>query len=201
MRSKLPGRVKREAFSHLTIGFVHPLLVTFSILFVPYLYFMNKGPVGGIWFVLNPLSVLLTGGATVIFYVTGQYFRQHQWKEGFLWLAVAPLVLAFGLALSVTCCVAVIEGLLTKGGEFVRTPKGSKSLIRTGMFGRLRSRTMFLAITVIEAALGLGMLAGALYFGRNDMLAVAGTLLVKAIGFLGLAAMSTPDLFPRQARA
>ncbi len=201
LRSDLPGRVKREAFSHLTIGFVHPLLVTFSILFVPYLYFMNQGPVGGIWIVLNPLSVVLTGGATVIFYVTGQYFRQRQWKEGFLWLAVAPLVLAFGLAMSVTCCVAVIEGMLTKGGEFVRTPKGSKSLARTGMFSKLRSRTMFLAITVIEVALGLAMLGGALYFGRNDMLPVAGTLLIKAAGFLGLAALSTPDLFPRAARA
>lgn len=197
MRSDLPGRVKREAFSHLTIGFVHPLLVTFSVLFVPYLYLMGHAPMTRIWLLINPLSVVLTGGSTVVLYVTGQYFRQRQWREGVLLLVTAPVLLAFGLAMSVTCCVAVFEGLLTRGGEFVRTPKGGRAVKSGGMLTPLRGRALFTAVIAIELVLGLGMLGGALYFGHREMLTVAGTLLVKATGFLGLAALSTHDLLPR----
>ena len=200
-KSDLPTRVKREAFSHLTIGFVHPLLVTFSILFVPYLYVMGHVPMHRIWLVLNPLSVVLTLGSTVVLYVTGQYFRQCQWKEGALLLVTAPLLLAFGLAMSVTCCVAVFEGLLTEGGEFVRTPKGGRAVKSGGMLSALRGRALFTTVIAIELALGLCMLGGALYFGRLEMMAVAATLLVKASGFLGLAAFSTHDLLPRAASA
>jgi cellulose synthase/poly-beta-1,6-N-acetylglucosamine synthase-like glycosyltransferase len=201
LRSDLPGRVKREAFSHLTIGFVHPLLVTFAALFVPYLYLMGQAPMDWYWLLINPLSVVLTGGSTVVLYITGQYFRQRQWREGLLLLVAAPLLLAFGLAMSVTCCVAVIEGLLSDGGEFVRTPKGGRAVRSGGLLAPLRGRALFTAVIVVEIALGLSMLGGALYFGRHEMMTVAITLLIKATGFLGLAALSTSDLLPRTARA
>jgi cellulose synthase/poly-beta-1,6-N-acetylglucosamine synthase-like glycosyltransferase len=196
LRSDLPSRVKHESIAHLGIGFVHPLLVTFSILFVPYLYFVSAEP-AGFWHFINPLSVVLSAGATVTFYITGQYFWRKQWSEGLLMLIGSPLLLAFGLAMSVTCSVAVIEGLLTKGGEFVRTPKGGSAASSGGLVACLRSRTMFTAITIIEIAIGLVMLGGAFYFQRNEMLAIAIVLLVKAAGFLGVAALSTPDLLPR----
>jgi len=196
LRSDFPGRVKREAVAHLGVGFIHPLLVTFSILFVPYLYLVAAEPTG-FWYFINPLSVLLMAGATVTFYITGQYFLRKQWSEGILMLTCSPLLLAFGLAMSVTCCVAVIEGMLTTGGEFVRTPKGGSAAVGGGLVTRRRSRTMFTAITVIELAIGLVMLGGAVYFQRNEMLAVALVLVVKAVGFLGVAALSTPDLLAR----
>jgi len=196
LRSDLPGSIKRESVMHLGIGFIHPLLVTFSILFVPYLYFVGAQP-GGFWYFINPLSVLLAAGATVTFYITGQYFIRRQWSEGLLMLVCSPLLLAFGLAMSVTCCVAVIEGLLTKGGEFVRTPKGGNAATGGGLVACLRSRAMFTAITAIEIAIGLTLLGGAVYFQRNAMLAIAVVLLVKAAGFLGVAALSAPDLLPR----
>jgi cellulose synthase/poly-beta-1,6-N-acetylglucosamine synthase-like glycosyltransferase len=194
--SDLPGAVKREAIAHLGIGFVHPLLVTFSILFVPYLYLVDAHPTGA-WYFINPLSVLLAGGTTVMFYITGQYFLRREWKEGFVMLFSSPLLLAFGLAMSVTCAVAAFEGLVSAGGEFVRTPKGGKAVTVGGLVACLRSRTMFTAITLIEIAIGAVMLAGAVYFQHNEMLPVACVLLVKAAGFLGVAALSTPDLLPR----
>jgi cellulose synthase/poly-beta-1,6-N-acetylglucosamine synthase-like glycosyltransferase len=201
LHSDLPRRVKMEAFSHLTIGFVHPLLVTFAVLFVPYLYLMGQAPMHWIWHLLNPLSVVLTGGSTVVLYVTGQYFRQREWKEGLILLVAAPILLAFGLAMSVTCCIAVIEGMCTKGGEFVRTPKGGRAVKSGGLLAPLRGRTLFSTVIAIELLLGSAMLGGALYFGRNEMFPVALTLVIKAVGFLGLAALSTHDLIPRAAPA
>jgi cellulose synthase/poly-beta-1,6-N-acetylglucosamine synthase-like glycosyltransferase len=195
--SDLPARVKREAFFHLTTGFVHPLLVTFAILFVPYLYFANQIALTGIWFVLNPLSVVLTGGTTVILYITSQYFRARQWMDGLLWLVASPILLAFGLAMSVTCCVAVIEGLFTIGGEFVRTPKGGREASVGGIVKKLRSRLLFAVVIVFEVLLGLMMLGGAVYFLREHKTDVAVMLLIKATGFLGIAAISAFDLRPR----
>lgn len=197
LSSDLPGRIKREAFCHLTVGFVHPLLVTFALLFVPFLYLTGTAQMGGIWTLINPLSVIITGGATLTFYLASQYFRQRQWSEGFLMLVTSPLLLAFGLAMSVTCCVAVIEGMLTLGGEFVRTPKGGRAASAGGLVARLRSRTIFTGIMVAEIVIGLVMLGGALYFGHLDRVSISVTLLIKATGFLGIAAMSAPDLLPR----
>jgi hypothetical protein len=132
-----------------------------------------------------------------MFYIVGQYFLRRQWREGLIMLVSSPLLLAFGLALSVTCCVAAFEGMVTLGGEFVRTPKGGRAVTVGGLVARLRSRTMFTAIMFIETAIGALMLAGALYFQRNEMLPVAIVLLVKATGFLGMAALSMPDLLPK----
>ena len=198
--SDLPARVKREAFFHLTTGFVHPLLVTFAILFVPYLYFAEQVQLTGVWLVLNPLSVVLVGGTTVILYITSQYFRARQWMDGALWLIASPVLLAFGLAMSVTCCVAVIEGMFTIGGEFVRTPKGGSEAVVGGVMKKLRSRMLFTMVAVIEVALGALMLTGSIYFLRHHEPDIALMLFIKSIGFLGIAALSAPDLFPARAR-
>jgi predicted MFS family arabinose efflux permease len=56
---------------------------------------------------------------------------------------------------------------------------------------------LFTAITAVEVAFGLAMLAGAIHFGRLDNEYLAWVLCVKAAGFLGLAALSTQDLLPR----
>jgi cellulose synthase/poly-beta-1,6-N-acetylglucosamine synthase-like glycosyltransferase len=195
--SRLPARVKREAVSHLTTGLVHPLLVLFAALLVPCLFVLKAEP-GAIWWIFNPIAIILLGAATMAIYVTGQYFRRRQWLGGLVWLAASPIVMAFGLAMSVTCGLAVLEGLLTSGGEFVRTPKGgAKAAGVDGLLARLRSRTRFTAVLCGEVALGACMLAGAAYFQREGMLFVALVLLIKSVGFLGVAAMSTHDLLPR----
>ena len=195
LRSDVPARIKREAASHLLVGFIHPLLVLFSVIFVPYLLFGAR--LTGTWMIFNPVVVVLTSGATVALYITGQYFRQRQWKEGLVLFLAAPLMLAFGLAMSVTGCVAVVEGLFQRGGEFVRTPKGGQAVTAGGLLSRFRSRTLFAAITVVELVLGGVMLAGAVYFEQHGLESIAIVLLVKATGFIGLALISTSDLLPR----
>lgn len=195
LRSNVPARIKREATSHLLVGFIHPLLVLFSIIFVPYLLFGAR--LTGTWMIFNPVVVVLTSGATVALYITGQYFVRREWKEGLILFIVAPVMLAVGLAMSVTCCVAVVEGLFQRGGEFVRTPKGGRAVTAGGLLMRLRSRTLFAAITVVELVLGTVMLSGAVYFEMNGLESIAIVLLVKSAGFLGLALISTGDLLPR----
>ncbi|MFA6288315.1 MAG: glycosyltransferase [Opitutaceae bacterium] len=199
LRSDVPGRIKREAAAHLLVGFIHPLLVLFSLIFVPYLLIGAKVPGG--WYVFNPVVVVLTSGVTVALYITGQYFRQRQWGEGLLLLVTAPLMLAFGLAMSVTGCLAVFEGLCQSGGEFVRTPKGGRAVTAGGLLSRLRSRTLFASIMLAELGFGLMMLGGAIYFGRHDAALLASMLVIQAAGFLGIALMSASDMLPRSGEA
>lgn len=200
LASDVPARIKREAFCHLTVGLVHPLLVTFSLLFVPYLYLVGGRP-EGLWLWFNPVAVLLAGGTSVAFYVTGQFFRRRAWGEGMMWLMASPLVLSFGLAMSVTCCVAVVEGLLTRGGEFVRTPKGGRLAAAGGLLQRMRSRSLFATIMVCELALGGAMMLGAVHFHGLNHDYIASVLVLKAAGFLGIAAVGSSDLWPRAAVA
>lgn len=195
MDSKLPARVKREAWWHLTIGLVHPLLVSFSLLFLPYLWFAADR-LGAWWYLANPAIVLLAGGAPVAFYVAGQYFQRREWREGLGWLLASPLLLSFGLALSVTLCAAFVEGLFSNGGEFVRTPKGGRRVRSGGLLTRFRSRTFFASITAIEVALGLVLLNGAFQFAGSGAPEVAVALSLKGAGFLVVAWLSSGDLWP-----
>ena len=189
--------MKREAVSHLITGLVHPLLILFVALLVPCLLILKTHP-GSAWWLVNPVTIILLGAATMGFYVTSQYFRRRKWFGGLVWFVAAPLVMAFGLAMSVTGCLAVIEGMLTSGGEFVRTPKGGANVRGVdGLLTRMGSRALFTAILAGEVALGVCMLGGAAYFQREGMLLIAVVLLVKGIGFLGVAAMSTHDLLPK----
>jgi cellulose synthase/poly-beta-1,6-N-acetylglucosamine synthase-like glycosyltransferase len=197
LASRAPARVKREAVSHLVTGLVHPLLILFVALLVPCLLIIETRA-SRLWWLVNPITIILLGSAMMALYVTGQYFRRRRWLGGLVWLAAAPVVMAFGLAMSVTGCLAVIEGMLSNGGEFVRTPKGgAKAAGVDGGLARIGSRTRFTTTLFGELALGVCMLAGAAYFQREGMLLIALVLLVKGIGFLGVAAISTHDMLPR----
>ncbi|HZL44707.1 MAG TPA: glycosyltransferase family 2 protein [Opitutaceae bacterium] len=196
LASRASARVKREAVSHLITGLVHPLLMLFVALLVPCLLIIETHP-SRLWWLVNPVTFILLGATTMAFYVTGQYFRRREWLGGLVCLAAAPVVMAFGLAMSVSGCLAVFEGMLTNGGEFVRTPKGgARAAGVDGGLAKIGSRTLFTTVLFGEVALGACMLAGAAYFQREGMLLIAMILLVKGIGFLGVAAISTYDLLP-----
>jgi len=195
--SEAPARVKSEAVTHLITGFVHPLLLLFAVLLVPCLVVVGMHP-GGLWLIFNPVAVILLSVSTMAVYVTGQYFRRRRWIEGLAWLAASPIVMAFGLAMSVTGSVAVLEGLVARGGEFVRTPKGGARAPRlASLMAPLRRRAQDRLVLCVEVALGAGLLAGAVHFGQAGMEFVALILLIKSAGFLGLAALSTQELMPR----
>ena len=200
MTARLPGRVKREAWWHLTIGVVHPLLVTFSVLFVPYLWLVADR-MGSWWLLANPAIVLLAGGAPVAFYVAGQFFQRREWREGLMWLLLSPLLLSFGLALSITLCAAFFEGLFSNGGEFVRTPKGGRVVRSGNLLSGLRTRTFFTVISVLEIVFGVILGTAAAYYGSHGHREIAFALALKGSGFLTVALLSSGDLWPSFWRA
>ncbi|RKX34987.1 MAG: glycosyl transferase family 2 [Verrucomicrobia bacterium] len=185
MRSNAPLSIKIEGFYHLTVGFVHFFLVLFALVFVPFLVVLGPVPGGAFWFV-HPIVILGAGASTVLFYLVGQFCRDRRWLDLFLTLVMAPLVLSFGLAMSLTCLWAVFDGLFTSGGEFVRTPKGGRNMGLGGILRSGRFLSQYRILAGCEGVLAVVMLGGAATFAERGLFAIASVLVVKAVGYIAL---------------
>jgi cellulose synthase/poly-beta-1,6-N-acetylglucosamine synthase-like glycosyltransferase len=121
LRSDLPAQTKTEAVFHLTNNSAYLLTVIVSLLVVPAIFIRQRLGIG--WSVLlDFLLFAVSSGSVLFFYVDGQrrVGRSPALREMF---AVLPI----GIGISVHNAFAVIEGMLQRGGFFVRTPKAGDS--------------------------------------------------------------------------
>jgi cellulose synthase/poly-beta-1,6-N-acetylglucosamine synthase-like glycosyltransferase len=119
LRANLPWRIKMEAIFHLTNNFAYLFLVALACLQLPNMLLRRK--------IDNPQLLLLdvplflaTSGSIVLFYLSTHHFLYRN-----IWDAAKrlPLMMALGIGLSLNNAHAVLEGLLTRDAEFVRTAK------------------------------------------------------------------------------
>jgi cellulose synthase/poly-beta-1,6-N-acetylglucosamine synthase-like glycosyltransferase len=121
LASRLPWRVKVEAAFHLTANFAYPLMVLLSLLMFPAM--VIRYDMGLVEMLLIDVPLFMGATASVCsFYAFAQ--RQVHGRENWLRrLRYVPGVLALGIGLSVNNTRAVLEGLVGKRSDFVRTPK------------------------------------------------------------------------------
>ncbi len=108
-----------EAFFHLTPHFAYPLMVFLSLLLLPALVLMPA---------TNPRTMLLidlplcigTTGSLAAFYAMAEAAQGRRRVDA---LRQLPALLALGCGLAPHLTRAVIEGLQSMAGEFIRTPK------------------------------------------------------------------------------
>ena len=120
LRSDVPSSVKAEAFFHLTANISYPLMIFLSIILLPAMIVrFYQG-----WFQVLTIDLPLFLASTCSissFYLTAERtLYPKTWKRTFLYL---PFVMALGIGLSVRNAFAVIEAIVGKKSEFVRTPK------------------------------------------------------------------------------
>jgi hypothetical protein len=135
-----------EAFFHLTPHFAYPLMVFLSVLLLPALILMPA---------TNPKTMLLidlplcigTTGSLAAFYAMAEA-AQGRSRAGAM--KQLPALLALGAGLAPHLSMAVLEGLQSMAGEFVRTPKKGVA------HGRYRARA---DLPMTEIALCLVSLA------------------------------------------
>ncbi|HLO32568.1 MAG TPA: cellulose synthase family protein, partial [Anaerolineales bacterium] len=113
LRAKLPLKVRFMALLHLTGYFVHPLMLSLLLLTLPVGLFI---PVA---FKIFPISVFAGLGPPLL-YLTATA-TQH--RSVLRRLRSFPLLVIVGFGLSLSTTIAVLEGLFSKGGAFIRTPK------------------------------------------------------------------------------
>jgi cellulose synthase/poly-beta-1,6-N-acetylglucosamine synthase-like glycosyltransferase len=124
LRSPLPGRVKLEAFVHLTNNLSYPLMVLLALLIFPAMVLRKGTQLSTLLLVDLPLFL----GATVsvlIFYLLSQIALARidadtSWRRQIRYL---PALMGVGIGLSVNNARAVLSGMLHRGGTFHRTPK------------------------------------------------------------------------------
>jgi cellulose synthase/poly-beta-1,6-N-acetylglucosamine synthase-like glycosyltransferase len=113
LKAKLPLKVRIMALLHLTGYFVHPLMLSVLLLTLP-VGLLVPGA-----FRVFPISIIAGLGPPLL-YLTATA-TQH--KSILRRMSIFPLLVIVGFGLSLSTTVAVLEGLFSKGGAFIRTPK------------------------------------------------------------------------------
>jgi cellulose synthase/poly-beta-1,6-N-acetylglucosamine synthase-like glycosyltransferase len=118
-RSKLPWRVKREAFFHLSNNMAYLLMCLLSVL-MP-LSMVVRFEHGLYSTLLLDLPFCVTATASVCF-----FYIACQREQGLTWwgrIKYLPFLMSLGIGLAVNNAKAVIEALLNQESGFSRTPK------------------------------------------------------------------------------
>ncbi len=117
-KAKIPLRIKLQSTFHLTNNIVFPFILIAGILNVPLIFIKNSGPYG-VFFNLMSIFVLAFI-SSFLFYLYAQKDVYEDWRQK---IALFPIFMAGSMGFAVNNSKAVIEGLLNRKSEFVRTPK------------------------------------------------------------------------------
>lgn len=117
-KSKIPLRIKLQSTFHLTNNLVFPFILLAGILNVPLIFIKNAGPYD---FFFNIMAIFVLGFfSSFLMYLYAQKEVHADWRKRMI---LFPLFMAGSMGFALNNSRAVIEGLMNKKSEFVRTPK------------------------------------------------------------------------------
>lgn len=185
-RSPVPLHVKAEAFFHLTANISYPLMILLSTMLLPAMIVrFYQG-----WFQMIvidlPLFLASTCSISSFYLVAQKELHPKTWWRTFLYL---PFVMATGIGIAVRNAQAVLEALLGKKSEFVRTPK-YKIEGKQDTFVKKSYRNKVGWMPFAEIGLGFYFAATVLYAITNENYATVPFLLLFVWGYLYTGFMS-----------
>ncbi len=117
-RSKISLRVKLQSTFHLTNNIVFPFILVAGILNVPLIFIKNSGPYDNFF---NFMAIFVTAFiSSFLFYMYAQKDIHTDWRKK---ITLFPIFMAGSMGLAVNNTRAVVEGLLSRKSDFIRTPK------------------------------------------------------------------------------
>ena len=191
MLSKIPLKVKIESFFHLTGFMLHLYMLVLVLMLFPAVYLqtipLEAGSFGRVIFDMS-IFTLATLSA-MVFYVAGQAQLDRDWRSVVKFL---PMLMAVGVGVCVSNTKAIIEAMIGKKSEFVRTPKygtGSRGGAAGGPSAGGGKKLKLLPY--VEFAFGLYMSACAVVSVMHVKSAMAAPFLVIfAFGFFYVSVLS-----------
>jgi len=117
-KSEMPFRIKWQATIHLCSNIVFPFTLMAAILNVPLVFIKNSGPYSPFFNFMAIFVIAFIG--SFMFYLYAQKDVHADWRKR---IVLFPLFMAGSMGLALNNSRAVIEGLLDRKSEFVRTPK------------------------------------------------------------------------------
>jgi cellulose synthase/poly-beta-1,6-N-acetylglucosamine synthase-like glycosyltransferase len=182
LRANLPLTVRFMALLHLTGYFVHPLMLSVLLLTLP-VGLLVPGA-----FRMFPIS-LIAGLGPPLLYLTATA-TQH--RSVLRRLRSFPLLVIVGFGLSLSTTVAVVEGLFSKGGAFIRTPKLNLNnrRKRKQAIDRAYYMTPVSSMVWIEIALGLYALVTGVVLAPYIGWGVIPWMVLYMLGFFYIAGLN-----------
>ena len=157
MTSDLTLMQRIEAFFHMTPHFAYPLMVLLSVLLLPALILMPATNTGTMLLIDLPLCIGTTGSLAA-FYAMAEAAQGRRRMDA---IKTLPALLALGAGLAPHLSKAVLEGLRSMSGEFVRTPKHGE-----GHSHRYRARADIPAVEVLLALVSFASVVASLETGH-----------------------------------
>ncbi|MBI5726240.1 MAG: glycosyltransferase [Ignavibacteriales bacterium] len=153
-RSKLPLRQKIHSTFHLTNNLVFPFILLAAILNVPLIFIKNSGSHEAYFGVMS--IFVLAFISSFMFYLYSQKDIHVDWRKK---IVLFPLFMAGSMGFAVNNSRAVIEGLLSRKSEFVRTPKFADGLKDNTKINKYASRKISVSV-YIELLMAIYCLIG-----------------------------------------
>lgn len=154
-KSKLPVKTKVQATFHLTNNLVFPFIVVAGILNVPLVFIKHAGLYDHYFWYMSVFVFAFIG--SFMFYLFSQKDVYKDWRRR---LFLFPVFMAGSMGLAVNNSRAVLEGLLRKKSEFVRTPKYSIRDKNDSWFNKMYVPVKLSPTVVIEIILAIYCLFG-----------------------------------------
>ncbi len=196
LASDLPRNVKVEAAFHLTGNFAYPLMVLLSLLMFPAMVIRYDMGLMELLLIDVPLFMGATTSVCSFYaFAQRQVYGQGNWSKR---LRYIPGVLALGIGLSVNNTRAVLEALLGKPSDFVRTPKLGVLAAAFDWRGRKYRGPMNWA-AYAELALGIYFSVMSVYALTHGLFASLPFILIFQAGYLYTALLSLFQEFERLA--
>ncbi len=201
--SRLPAKIKMEAFFHLTSCTVYLYIVALTLMLYPAMklrlsLFGESEVLGNMLFGLS-LFVIATCSPSA-FYLASQREIFRTWSDKIKYL---PFLMSVGIGISLNNARAALEGFFGKPGEFVRTPKYGVSAA-TDQTWRSRAKTFRQRVKLqpfFELALGAYLSLCVLWSVRDPKMAFGTPFLVLfASGYLYVSLSTFYGLFVREAQ-
>jgi hypothetical protein len=185
-KSRVPWRIKMEAFYHLTANISYPLMIVLSTLLLPAMIIRSLGG----WFQMLvidlPLFLASTFSISSFYLVSQKELFPRKWGRTFLYL---PFLMAMGIGLTLTNSKAVLEALIGIKSPFARTPKYRVQSKTDKVLGQKYRRRLGL-VPWLELAVGSYFVLMCSYAYTSENYWTIPFLLLFVLGYLCTGLMS-----------
>ncbi|HRE41190.1 MAG TPA: glycosyltransferase family 2 protein [Ignavibacteria bacterium] len=178
LKSKMPIKLKFEAFIHLCSNLAYPFILLCAILNLPVMLIKLTGNFDDVFKFMSIFIFAFI--SSFIFYLYSQKDIYTDWQKRIIYF---PVFMAGAMGLSVNNTKAVFEGLINKKSEFVRTPKFKITNENDSWKGKKYVPKKLNFIVYIEALLAVYCFAGLTIAIVNAQIAAIPFNLMFCLGF------------------
>ena len=185
--SKFPWKIKMESFFHLGANCSYPLMVLFSMIFLPAMIVRFYQGWFQMLYIDLPLFLLATFSISIFYLVSQRELFPDTWMRSFRHL---PFIMSVGIGLSVSNSRAVFEALIGRKTAFTRTPKYAILSDKDKPTQKNRYRGKSGYTPYFELGLGIYFLLAIVYALSNENYATVPFLMLFVDGFIYFGFMS-----------